>query len=53
MFKDKLVGGINEGRTLSQDDFKHMLTMYYKERGWDHKGVPKKETLERLEVDIQ
>ncbi len=32
-------------------DFEAMLDRYYRLRGWDQEGVPKAETLERLELD--
>jgi aldehyde:ferredoxin oxidoreductase len=48
-------------RMLQEPTFKHMtsghplpqlLPRYYKLRGWDDNGIPKKQTLERLQVRV-
>jgi len=51
VFKEKLRNVPSSGKMLSEADFDIMLQTYYRDRGWDASGVPKKETLERLEVD--
>lgn len=52
VFEEGLLNGPHQGRTLSQEDFSMMLRNYYRDRGWDIYGHPKKEKLEELEVDI-
>ncbi|MCK4309483.1 MAG: hypothetical protein KAW42_05875, partial [Candidatus Atribacteria bacterium] len=34
-----------------KDDFEYMLKEYYKVRGWDTNGVPKKAKLKLLGID--
>ncbi len=46
--KELLPGGPHKGCRISEEDMKYMLSDYYRLRGWDERGVPKKETLERL-----
>ncbi len=35
-----ILNGPNAGKKLDQEEFSEMLTLYYKERGWDENGVP-------------
>ena len=37
-------------QTISQDEMDVMLGEYYRLRGWDAQGVPRRETLERLSL---
>lgn len=40
-----------EAKPLTHEDMTIMLQRYYKLRGWDEKGVPKTETLEKLGIE--
>jgi len=42
---------IAKGKKIDRDRFEKMLDEYYALHGWDENGVPKKETLERLDLD--
>jgi len=48
---DPLKKGSNEGKVLSADDFKTMLDIYYRIRGWDSNGIPTAETLKALGIE--
>ncbi len=50
-FKDPLTKGPYTGAKLDLDKYDKMLDLYYQKRGWDHRGVPKKETLTRLGLE--
>jgi aldehyde:ferredoxin oxidoreductase len=39
-----------KGSTLDPARFDIMLQNYYKKRGWDQRGVPKKATLSKLGI---
>ncbi|HKK90937.1 MAG TPA: aldehyde ferredoxin oxidoreductase family protein [Desulfobacteraceae bacterium] len=39
------------GRCIDREKFAGMLDEYYQRHGWDDKGVPTRETLERLSLD--
>lgn len=51
IMNEGLEKGKASGQRISQEAFDHMLTEYYKLRGWDEEGVPKKETLRELEIE--
>jgi len=38
------------GWTIRREDFERMLDEYYRLRGWDENGVPKEETLKKLDL---
>jgi len=42
---------IAKGKKIDRERFERMLDEYYTLHNWDQKGVPKKETLERLRLD--
>ncbi|MGM0604416.1 MAG: aldehyde ferredoxin oxidoreductase family protein, partial [Halobacteriota archaeon] len=42
--------GPSEGMYCPPDELDRMLTEYYAFRGWDDRGVPREETLERLDM---
>ncbi|UCG44755.1 MAG: aldehyde ferredoxin oxidoreductase family protein [Candidatus Bathyarchaeota archaeon] len=42
---------IAKGKKINRERFKKMLDEYYLLHGWDENGVPKKETLEKLNLD--
>jgi aldehyde:ferredoxin oxidoreductase len=41
----------NEGHVVNRDDFEQMLDEYYELRGWDHDGIPTKDTIKRLGLE--
>ena len=41
----------NVSLKLSKKNFDIMLKDYYKVRGWDENGIPKKETVKNLGLD--
>ncbi len=47
-FKHPLTKGPLAGAKLDMDKYEQLLDYYYELRGWDERGVPRKETLERL-----
>ncbi len=47
-FKDPLTEGPLKGSVLDELKYNIMLKKYYRKRGWDERGVPKKLTLRRL-----
>ncbi len=51
-FKQPLTKGPYAGAKLDKDKFEELLDHYYDLRGWDRRGVPKKETLEKLHLDF-
>lgn len=49
-FKHPLTKGPFAGVKLDISKYDKMLSIYYEIRGWDERGVPKKETLEKLDL---
>ncbi len=50
-FNEKLGGsGPYAGKNLDRDKYNTLLNYYYDKRGWDDRGIPKKETFERLNL---
>ncbi len=47
-FKEPLTEGALKGSALDFEKYNEMLSLYYRKRGWDMRGVPKQVTLERL-----
>lgn len=47
-FEEPLTVGTYKGTTLNRDRFDELLDLYYQERGWDKRGIPRKSTLEKL-----
>ena len=47
-FKYPLTKGPLAGAKLDPDKYEQLLDYYYEIRGWDERGVPKRETLEKL-----
>ncbi len=47
-FREPLTKGPLAGSKLDLDKYEQLLDYYYEIRGWDKRGVPKKETLEKL-----
>jgi len=50
-FKHPLTKGPYTGMKLDFDKYNKMLDMYYEMRGWDERGIPRKETLQKLKLD--
>jgi aldehyde:ferredoxin oxidoreductase len=51
-FKEPMKKGPFAGAKLDVNRFIDMLRYYYKLRGWDENGVPKRETLRRLGLEF-
>jgi aldehyde:ferredoxin oxidoreductase len=51
-FKKPLTKGPLAGGRLSYESFNQLLDYYYDIRGWDKNGVPKKETLKKLNLEF-
>jgi aldehyde:ferredoxin oxidoreductase len=47
-FKNRLTEGPLKGAMLDPMKYNNMLKKYYKKRGWDARGIPKKTTLKKL-----
>jgi aldehyde:ferredoxin oxidoreductase len=47
-FKEPLTEGTLKGSMLDLEKYNGMLSTYYKKRGWDERGIPKKSTLAKL-----
>lgn len=50
MFTEPIFANMMKGKVIQRDFFEGQLQDYYKLRGWDEKGKPTKETLERLGI---
>jgi len=51
IMKEPLERGKASGQRISSEAFNQMLSEYYKLRGWDEEGIPKEETLKKLEIE--
>jgi len=49
-FSERLQEGGSAGEAITKEDLDKMLDEYYDLRGWSRDGIPKKETLDRLEL---
>ena len=49
-FRAPIREGPSKGSFISEEDEKKMKRDYFRARGWDEKGVPEKETLDRLKL---
>ena len=47
-FKEPLRKGPLKGSKLDSERYDYMLRKYYRKRGWDERGIPKKSTLQKL-----
>ena len=47
-FKEPATKGALRGSRLDKEKFDAMLQRYYRKRGWDDRGVPRKNTLKKL-----
>ncbi|AIF70109.1 aldehyde ferredoxin oxidoreductase [Palaeococcus pacificus DY20341] len=50
-FIEGLKSGKYKGMHLEEDKYDALLSEYYKLRGWDERGIPKKETLKELSLE--
>jgi aldehyde:ferredoxin oxidoreductase len=50
-FEDELTKGAFKGGKLDRDKYDKMLQMYYRKRGWDERGIPRKSTLKSLGLE--
>ncbi len=48
---ESLPRGATAGSTITEGDLSEMLDEYYDLRGWDRKGIPTEETLQRLDLN--
>ena len=48
IMKQAIKNGPQDGRVLSEEDFKKMLQTYYNLRGWDEQGAPTADKLKEL-----
>ncbi|MEM4717401.1 MAG: aldehyde ferredoxin oxidoreductase family protein [Desulfurococcaceae archaeon] len=51
-FKHPLTRGPYAGQKLDISRFNEMLDIYYEMRGWDYRGVPKRNTLVKLRLEF-
>lgn len=47
-FEEPLTKGSYKGTTLDKGRFDELLGMYYEEGGWNERGIPHKNTFEKL-----
>ncbi len=52
LMAEPLKDGASKGQCISKEDLKLMLDEYYMERGWDNTGVPTREKLVELGLEI-
>ncbi|MEM4297472.1 MAG: aldehyde ferredoxin oxidoreductase C-terminal domain-containing protein, partial [Nitrososphaerota archaeon] len=50
-FEEPLPRGPSQGQVLSREGYEKMLQEYYRIKGWDESGIPKKERLVQLGLD--
>jgi aldehyde:ferredoxin oxidoreductase len=50
-FSESVPEGPARGEVISPEAFDKMLNEYYRLHGWDQNGIPKRTTLEKLEID--
>jgi aldehyde:ferredoxin oxidoreductase len=50
-FKEPITKGALKGAKLDKAKYDNMLQTYYKKRGWDERGIPKKSTLKKLGLE--
>lgn len=51
-FTEGLKSGPHKGEHLDEKKYDELLSEYYRIRGWDERGIPKKETLKELDLDF-
>ncbi len=50
-FTEGLKSGPHRGQHLDREKYDGLLSEYYRIRGWDERGIPKKETLRKLGLE--
>jgi len=50
-FEEPLTKGPLKGARLDRAKYDAMLQMYYRKRGWDERGIPRRSTLEKLGLE--
>jgi aldehyde:ferredoxin oxidoreductase len=50
IMEEPLPEGMAKGRVITREMYDEMLDEYYEVRGWDADGVPREETLAKLEI---
>jgi aldehyde:ferredoxin oxidoreductase len=50
-FSEPLSKGPHKGMKLNMEKYDLLLTLYYKKRGWDYRGIPKRSTLNKLGLE--
>lgn len=50
-FEEPLTKGPLKGGKLDRSKYDSMLQMYYRKRGWDERGIPRKSTLKNLGLE--
>jgi len=49
-YEEEIPEGPSKGATLHREEIDQVLDEYYTLRGWNHQGIPKEETLTRLDL---
>jgi len=49
-FKYPLTEGDLAGKKLDKENYDQLLSFYYEKRGWDHRGIPKMDTMRELDL---
>lgn len=49
-FEEPLTKGPFRGAKLDREKYDALLDCYYRKRGWDHRGIPTKTTLEKFDL---
>jgi aldehyde:ferredoxin oxidoreductase len=52
VFEEPLPSGPYKGKKMNREDYDKLLDMYYELRGWDKNGIPTKEKLDALELQL-
>jgi aldehyde:ferredoxin oxidoreductase len=50
ILNDPIPSGGSKGAYVKKEEFDMMLDAYYQARGWKKNGIPKKSTLDKLEL---
>jgi aldehyde:ferredoxin oxidoreductase len=51
-YTDPLPTGPGQGKFVAREDVEKLLDMYYDQRGWDRNGIPTREKLTELGLDV-
>lgn len=51
-FEEPILRGPFKGKTMDPVKFREQIQAYYREHGWDEKGVPTPETIDRLNLGL-